>query len=84
MEIFPYLSFIVRLRILSLVVEPSSFFKDARLLIAQFYVFSNLHAYHYQLRCGAINSKGVPAILPLLLEPKINPSGSLLPLLLLQ
>jgi len=35
-------------------------------------IFSNIHAYRYQLRCSVIGSKAIPAIHPLLLEPEIK------------
>lgn len=51
-----------RFRLLFLVSEPSTFFKEAWLLIAQSYIFLNLHTYPYRLCCGNIGSKGFPAI----------------------
>jgi hypothetical protein len=56
-----------KLRLLYLVVERSSNFLEASLLIGQFYRFSNFHAHRYQSRCSSINSKAVPeTIHPLL------------------
>ena len=45
-----------------LVVERSSLYREASLLIVQFLQFSGIHAYCHQLRCSLQDSEEIPAI----------------------